>query len=127
MIFIINLKQDNTNTVTSLSLSKLIAKAASDKKATHIVIMDVQKLMTATDNFVICSGRSNIQTKAIADNIEEQLNSAGQKLLHREGYKTGEWILLDYGNCVAHIFTEESREFYGLENLWGDAQITEYE
>lgn len=126
MIFIINLK-DSKAVRTSSDKSKLIAHAADAKKASNIKIMDMRKLMTATDYFIICSGSSVIQAKAIADNIEEQLNLAGERLLHTEGYKTGEWILLDYGDCVAHIFTEESLEFYGLENLWRDAEITQYE
>ncbi|TCS77996.1 ribosome silencing factor [Pectinatus cerevisiiphilus] len=125
MIFIINLK--NKDIITPLAKSKLIAKAADDKKASRILIMDMRELTTSTDYFIVCNGGSSIQAKAIADNIEEQLGLAGEHLLHREGYKSGEWILLDFGDCVAHIFTEESREFYGLENLWGDAGITEYE
>nr|WP_231038195.1 ribosome silencing factor [Pectinatus brassicae] len=89
--------------------------------------MNMEPLTTSANYFIVCNGRSAIQAKAIADNIDEQLRLAGEHCLHTEGYKTGEWILLDYGDCVAHIFTEESREFYGLENLWGDAQLTQYE
>ncbi|WP_196605941.1 ribosome silencing factor [Pectinatus haikarae] len=113
--------------MTAFEKSCVIAKAADDKKAARILTMDMRELTTSTDYFIICNGRSNIQAKAIADNIEEQLGLSGEHLLHREGYKSGEWILLDYGDCVAHIFTEESREFYGLESLWGDAGIKEYE
>ncbi len=125
MICIINIKSDSKR--TSLDKSKLIANAASDKKAEKILLMDMKELTTATDYFIVCHGGSTIQARAIADNIEDQLKLAGEQLLHREGYKSGEWILLDYGDCVAHIFTAESREFYGLENLWGDAHVTHYE
>ncbi len=124
MISIISVK---SNTImTALDTSSLIAKAADDKKASQILVMDMRKLTTSTDYFIVCSGGSAIQTRAIADNIDEQLGIAGRQFLHREGYKSGEWILLDYGDCVAHIFTQESREFYGLESLWGDAAITKY-
>ena len=125
MISIISVKSNTT--MTALDTSSLIAKAADDKKASQILVMDMRKLTTSTDYFIVCSGGSAIQTRAIADNIIEQLDIAGRQFLHREGYKSGEWILLDYGDCVAHIFTAESREFYGLENLWGDAHVTHYE
>lgn len=124
MISIISVKSNTT--MTALDTSSLIAKAADDKKASQILVMDMRKLTTSTDYFIVCSGGSAIQTRAIADNIIEQLDIAGRQFLHREGYKSGEWILLDYGDCVAHIFTQESREFYGLESLWGDAAITKY-
>ena len=70
---------------------------------------------------------SATQARAIADNIEEELAEAGVSFLHKEGYREGEWVLLDYGDCVAHIFQQESREFYALERLWGDAELTPYE
>lgn len=124
MISIISVKSNTT--MTALDTSSLIAKAADDKKASQILVMDMRKLTTSTDYFIVCSGGSAIQTRAIADNIIEQLDIAGRQFLHREGYKSGEWILLDYGDCVAHIFMQESREFYGLESLWGDAAITKY-
>ncbi|WP_196594332.1 ribosome silencing factor [Pectinatus sottacetonis] len=125
MIFIINPKTKNKR--TSIEKGKLISKAAYDKKGRQICIMDMHTLTTSTDYFIVCSAGSTTQARAIADNIDDELNIAGEHFIHKEGYKTGEWILLDYGDCVAHIFTEESREFYGLETLWGDAEITKYE
>jgi ribosome-associated protein len=112
---------------TSEELSLAIAKAASNKKARDIVRMDMQKLTPTTDYLVICSAGSATQARAIADNIEEELAEAGVSFLHKEGYREGEWVLLDYGDCVAHIFQQESREFYALERLWGDAELTPYE
>ena len=108
-------------------LTLAICKAASDKKARDIVTMDMRGLMSSTDYFVICSANTATQVRAIADNIEEKLEEAGVSVGHKEGYREGEWILLDYGDAVAHIFQQESREYYALERLWGDAKLTPYE
>lgn len=113
--------------MTELNVKKLIADAASDKKAQDIVFIDMRNVSLVADYFIICSGTSVPQVKAIADNIEEKLAEAGQELIHREGYREGRWVLLDYGTCVAHIFLTEEREFYHLERLWGDAPQEEYE
>lgn len=111
---------------TELDVKKLIADAASDKKAQDIVFIDMRNVSLVADYFIICSGTSVPQVKAIADNIEEKLAEAGQELIHREGYREGRWVLLDYGTCVAHIFLTEEREFYHLERLWGDAPQEQY-
>ena len=109
-------------TIEEMSLA--ICKAASDKKARDIVTMDMRGLMSSTDYFVICSANTATQVRAIADNIEEQLAEAGVAYSHREGYREGEWVLMDYGDVVAHIFMQEAREYYALERLWGDAKLT---
>ena len=111
----------------TLSLAKEIAAAASDKKARDIVLLDMSELTIATDYFVICSANSATQVRAIADNIEDKLFEQGKKFLHKEGYSEGNWVLLDYGDCVAHIFVQEQREYYALEQLWSDAKLTVYE
>ena len=113
--------------MTSLELANAIADAASDKKARDIVLMNMEKLTPTTDYFMVCDAGSTTQVRAIADNIEEKLQEKGLDYLHREGYREGEWVLLDYGDCVAHIFLQESREYYSLETLWGDAELTPYE
>ncbi len=113
---------------TSLELAKLIADAASDKKARDIVLMNMEGLTPATDYFVVCSAGSTTQVRAIADSIEDKLQEEeGIEFLHKEGYREGEWVLMDYGDCVAHIFLQDSREYYSLETLWGDAELTAYE
>lgn len=113
---------------TSLELATLIASAASDKKARDIVLMNMEKFSPATDYFVVCSAGSTTQVRAIADSIEEKLREQeGTEFMHREGYREGEWVLMDYGDCVAHIFLQESREYYALETLWADAELTSYE
>ena len=113
---------------TSLELAMLIADAASDKKARDIVLMNMEGLTPATDYFVVCSAGSTTQVRAIADSIEDKLQEEeGIEFLHKEGYREGEWVLMDYGDCVAHIFLQDSREYYSLETLWGDAELTAYE
>lgn len=111
----------------SSNLAELVAKAASDKKARDIIIMDLQGISPVTDYFVICSANSTTQVQAIADNILEKLDEQGLRLLRKEGYREARWVLLDYGNCVAHIFVEEDRVFYNLERLWGDAKQVSYQ
>ena len=113
---------------TSLELAKLIAEAASDKKARDIVLMNMIDLTPTTDYFVVCSAGSTTQVRAIADNIEEKLQEeAGIDFLHKEGYREGDWVLLDFGDVVVHVFRQEMREYYALEQLWGDAKLTAYE
>lgn len=116
-----------TNSLTAQQKSEIIAKAASDKKALDISIMNMRELTTTTDYFVVCSATTATQVRAIADNIEEEMANAGFNFLHKEGYRNAEWILLDFGDCVAHIFTEEARRFYGIEDLWGEAPTALYE
>ncbi|WP_110953342.1 ribosome silencing factor [Anaerosinus massiliensis] len=112
---------------TTEELSKAIATAASNKKARDILILDMRDLTVTTDYFMICSANSTTQVKAIADNIEDELAEKGVFFTHKEGYREGNWILLDYGDCVAHIFIEEERQFYNLERLWGDAPAVQFE
>lgn len=107
-------------------MPKMIASAASDKKAFDIQILDMTNISLITDYFIICSANSTTQVKAIADNIEEKLAENGIKLLHREGYNEARWILLDYGSSVVHIFVEDERRFYNIERLWGDAKTQPY-
>ncbi len=113
--------------MNSMELALKICKAASDKKAAKIITMDMRGVMFSTDYFVICDAPTATQVRAIADSIEEQLEEVEIKVGHREGYHEGEWILLDYGDVVAHIFKTENRDYYALEKLWGDTDIVNYE
>ncbi len=97
-----------------------IAKAASGKKALDIVAIDMRKVPTVCDFFLIASGTSTTQVRAIADNVRKKLREKGERLHHAEGEREAVWILLDYGEVVAHIFNDETRRFYDLEHLWGD-------
>jgi len=107
--------------VTSREFALLAAEAASDKKAFDIVALDVSELLVVTEYFVIATGRTNVQVRAIADEVEEQLRAKGEKPIGREGAGEDKWVLLDYGDFVVHIFQPEERDFYRLEKLWGDA------
>ena len=113
--------------MTEKEMSQAICAAASDKKARDIVVMDMKNLRSSTDYFMVCSAPTATQVRAIADNIEEKMDEAGIHFNHKEGYREGEWILLDYGDVVAHIFRQEAREYYALERLWGEAPLTPYE
>lgn len=106
---------------------EIIARAADDKKAKDIVILDMRGITLIADYFIICHGNSTTQTKAIADSIEEKMREQGNRVLRREGVSEGNWILLDFSDCVVHIFTEQEREFYGLERLWADAKRVEFQ
>ena len=104
-------------------MSRTIADAALEKQATDVVILDLRELDAITDCFVICSGSVNQQVRAIADNIEKKVKErTDDRLLHREGMDTLNWVILDYVNVVVHVFRPTFREFYRLENLWGDAK-----
>lgn len=102
-------------------MAKIVIEAAEDKKAKDVLALDISALSSIADFFVVCSASNSVQAKAIADNIEEKLSEKGLNLLHKEGYQNANWILLDYGDVVAHVFQEDDRWFYNLEQLWGDA------
>jgi ribosome-associated protein len=99
--------------------------AAEDKKAADIVVLDLRKASGFTDYFVICSGQSARQIRAIADAVTEALASHAAKPAHVEGYERSEWVLLDYFDFIIHVFAPETRLFYGLERLWGNAERVE--
>ena len=104
---------------------KTIFDALEDKKGWDISVLDLSKVSDVTDCFVICSGTNRSQIQALADGVEEALGRKG--ILHRgiEGYDTANWILLDYGDFVVHIFDKDSRDMYDLERVWGDADKVE--
>ncbi|MEW5802623.1 MAG: ribosome silencing factor [bacterium] len=98
------------------------SRAALEKKAFDLVAFDLRGISDMADFFLICTGTTDRHVRAIADAVEEALRHDGVKLDHKEGYLESTWILLDYGDIVIHIFTEEKREYYDLERLWGDAK-----
>jgi ribosome-associated protein len=100
----------------------LFFQAVLGKKALHVVALDVRELTSIADVFIICSGRSNRQVSAIAENIERQLRGHQIKPLSVEGSAEGHWVLMDYGHVVIHVFFDPVREFYDLEGLWSDAR-----
>ncbi len=107
------------------TLAKRIADLMISKKAHDVVILDLKKLTSAADYFVICSTDSDTQVKAVADAVRDGMEESNERVWHYEGYQALKWIVLDYVDVVAHIFYKEDRSFYNLERLWGDAKKTE--
>lgn len=105
----------------ALAAAKLAAQSALEKKAEEVMILDVRGLTSYADYFVLATGTSDRQVKAIADAIEEDLKKAGHRSLGVEGYERGHWVLIDFGDVVAHVFYEETRDLYDIEGLWAEA------
>ncbi len=100
-------------------------RAALDKKAADVVVLDLRATPAFTDFFILCSGQTTRQVKAIADGVEEALRAAKVRPAHVEGYDRAEWVLMDYFTFIVHVFTPQTRAFYSLERLWGDAERIE--
>jgi ribosome-associated protein len=96
-------------------------RAALDKMAEDVVVLDLRRLCDFTDYFFVCHGSSRRQAQAISEHVEEKLREAGLRPGHVEGVQIGDWILMDYNEFVIHVFTRDKRLFYDLERLWGDA------
>ncbi len=115
---------DRAESIDSAALADRIAELASDRKAIEIRVLDVRGIVGYTDFFIVCSGNTERQTKAIHDAIYQALKDERGLLPRRaEGVGEARWILLDYLDCVLHIFTPAAREFYRLESLWGEAPV----
>ena len=104
-----------------------VAELAHERKAYDVIVLDLRGISSATDFFVLASGNSDVQVKAIAEHISEQLRVEGTRANHVEGLQGGRWVLLDYIDFVVHVFHPQARDFYQLENLWGDAPRWEVE
>lgn len=116
-----------TGALDSEEKARLMAATADAVRAMDIAVLDLRELTIIADFFLICTGKSSIQLRAIADRIEEKLREHGYRKLRMEGYQEATWILLDYGDVVAHIMAAEQREFYNLEEFWADAPHLELE
>ena len=106
----------------SKEMARLACDALEDKKAIDIKVIDIEKITTLADYFIITSGSNRSQVQAMADNVEEFLGKAGYEPKQIEGYQNANWILMDYGDIVLHIFDEENRLFYDLERIWRDGK-----
>ena len=109
------------------AVARLAARAALDKRAVDLVVLDLQGMSSLADFFLVCTGRSTAQMDTIAEAIAIALRADGIRVRHREGTAESGWLLLVYGDVVVHIFGEEPRAFYGLERLWGDAPVLSVE
>ncbi len=110
------------NPEQSRMLAGKIGELALSKKAEDVVLLDMSKISGFTDYFVICHGNGELHVKAICDAVEDGLADEKIKAWHREGYENKKWVLLDYVDVVCHVFDRDSRQFYNLEQLWGDAE-----
>ncbi|WP_280383241.1 ribosome silencing factor [Nocardia wallacei] len=109
-----------TATAEAVAMAQIAARAADEKLASDVVVLDVSEQLVITDCFVIASAPNERQVNAIVDNVEEKLRLAGHKPVRREGTREGRWVLLDYVELVVHIQHSDERDFYGLERLWKD-------
>jgi ribosome-associated protein len=109
-----------TATPRAIELLQIAARAADDKQADDLVALDVSGPLPLTDVFLLATGRSERNVVAIAGEIEDKMLEAGVKTLRREGRAEGRWVLLDFGDVVAHVFHDEDRQYYALERLWSD-------
>ena len=108
----------------SKELSAKICKVLSDKKGQDIIKIDVKDKSTLADYFIVASGRSTTQTRALIEYVEEEMDKLGVAPIRREGVREGRWCVLDYGDVIVHLFNDETRLFYHLEKLWGDDENT---
>ena len=113
--------------MTSLETAKMAVKALDSKKALDIKVIKIQDISAIADYFVIATGTSSTHVKALADEVEAQLDEAGISVSHVDGYRSNSWILLDYVDVVVHVFSDEAREYYDLERLWQDGEIIDIE
>lgn len=117
-------KEDESNRV-----AEIIIQGIQEKKGKDIVSLDLRNISSSvSDYFIVCHADSTTQVKAIADSIEHEMSKAlNEDPWHKEGFQNAEWILLDYVSVVVHIFKKEKRDFYGVEDLWGDAEVRTYQ
>ena len=117
-------KKSISNPTGNQNDAQRISELMLDKKAVDIIMIDVRKITTLTDFFVVCTSESEPQTRAITDHINQKMKEEGVKSWHIEGYENLDWVLIDFVHIVVHIFSKETREFYEFERLWADGKIT---
>lgn len=111
----------------SKQMAKLAIEALEDKKAEDIRLIDISEISVLGDYFLIASGTNRSQIQALADNVQEQLGRAGSHVKQVEGYETANWVLMDFGDIIVHVFDKENRLFYNLERIWRDGKTIEKE
>jgi ribosome-associated protein len=108
--------------MTALELKDTLLSILTEKKAGDITVIDVSEQTVVTDYFIICTGRSTTQVKAITENLEEKAEEAGIFAVRKEGLREARWVVLDYSSVIVHVFSNETRDFYALEKLWGKGE-----
>ena len=110
-------------TLRSREMAKIACKALEDKKGEAVKVIDISEVSVIADYFIIANGTNESQVRALVDNVEEEMGKAGFIVKQSEGYGTGKWVLLDFGDIIVHIFDKENRLFYDLERIWRDGKI----
>ena len=108
-------------------MAKLAYKALDDKKGEDIKVIDISKISVLADYFIIANGSNDSQVRALVENVEDELSKAGFEVRQREGYGLGNWVLLDFGSIIVHVFDKENRLFYDLERIWRDGKSVDVE
>ena len=108
--------------LTSEQIAKAAVEVLASKIGRDIKLIKISEITVLADYFVICTANSTTQIKSLCDQVEAKLEELGEPVLHREGYREGGWVLLDFGCVIVHVFMEETRQFYGLERLWADGE-----
>ena len=111
--------------LTPKEIAYAVTKALDEKKGMDIKLLKIDKVSSLADYFLICTGTSNTHVKTLCDYAEYTMEELGEPMLGREGHRGNSWELLDFGSIVVHVFTEEARQFYALERLWGDAEVVD--
>ena len=117
-------KKTKNNPSGSQLHAQRISELMLEKKALDVTMIDVRKITTLTDFFVLCTSESQPQTRAITDHIHQEMKKEAMKAWHIEGYQQLDWVLVDFVNIVAHVFSKDAREYYEFERLWADGKIT---
>ena len=108
-------------------MAKLAYKALDDKKGEDIKVIDISEISVLADYFIIANGSNDSQVRALVENVEDELSKAGFEVKQREGYGLGNWVLLDFGSIIVHVFDKENRLFYDLERIWRDGKTIDVE
>lgn len=106
---------------TPRKIAAVAVKALDEKLGESIKVLDVGEISSLADYFVICTGTTNTHIKSLCDAVDVKIGELGEPMIHREGHRSGTWVLMDFGCVVVHVFTDETRKFYDLERLWNDA------
>ena len=107
-------------------MARLAYQALDDKKGEDIQVIDISQVSVLADYFIIANGNSESQVRALVDNVEEELSKAGYEMKQREGYGAGNWVLMDFGEIIVHVFDKENRLFYDLERIWRDGKHVDF-
>ena len=107
--------------LSSLEMTRIAARALDARSARNVTVMKTRDVTVLADYFIVCTANNATHIKTLSDEVQRKLEEQGEPVLRVEGYRSGGWVLLDYGCLIVHLFTEENRQFYALERLWGDA------